>query len=374
MASNPFLKFAFNSKPSAQPKEKRPHVALAYEHMQEEFSKNPKQEENCRKIIKTEASDNCSATSIQPEAWGSTGVAGRVEGVAGRVEAVKEKKIASATGEASSTAHAVWETLKRTRNERKTATVEAFHEYLLYLKKGHSCFACLMAALMSVQTLDTTAMQAMKSFVEQAGEDITARLVADMDIEEVEVVVKRTNFYKTKAKNLQAIAKALVANGGDGQVPRRYQALVAFPGIGPKIAHLFLSLYLPPQQQSGICVDVHVNRVSARLRWTPEGSTPEGTRKMLQSKFERHEWEELTIVLIGFGQEVCLAKTPKCHACVLSNSCPSVVRVGRAPAGGGPCKKARRGAPKPKAIQAAPPDSSPPWPGRRTKGGGAAGF
>ena len=60
--------------------------------------------------------------------------------------------------------YAVWDVLKITRAERKAATVEAFHEYLIgHVKPKHGCFACLVSALLSVQTQDTTAMRVRKA-------------------------------------------------------------------------------------------------------------------------------------------------------------------------------------------------------------------
>lgn len=91
-------------------------------------------------------------------------------------------------------------------------------------------------------------------------------------------------------------------------------------------------------EPTGICVDVHVHRISERLGWVPEhvlgknGSprkkTPEDTRAALESWLPKDEWIEINPLLVGFGQLTCTPLRPKCHECPLARdgSCPSAFK------------------------------------------------
>jgi endonuclease-3 len=39
--------------------------------------------------------------------------------------------------------------------------------------------------------------------------------------------------------------------------------------------------------------------------------------------FAREQWTLLAHLLIEHGRQICIARTPKCEQCVLSDLCPS---------------------------------------------------
>jgi len=71
----------------------------------------------------------------------------------------------------------------------------------------------------------------------------------------------------------------------------------------------------------GIAVDVHVHRISNRLKWT-SSKTPEETMKQLQEWLPKELYMDINFVLVGFGQTICEAKKPKCGQCLITDSCP----------------------------------------------------
>lgn len=79
-------------------------------------------------------------------------------------------------------------------------------------------------------------------------------------------------------------------------------------------------------RNAGIGVDVHVHRVTNRLGWhKPPTTKPEETRLNLQSWLPVELHSDITLMLVGFGQTVCLPVKPRCGLCNLStlNLCPS---------------------------------------------------
>ena len=71
-------------------------------------------------------------------------------------------------------------------------------------------------------------------------------------------------------------------------------------------------------------VDTHVHRISNRIEWVKKPtSTPEDTRKSLQSWLPFELWSEVNHLMVGFGQTLCLPVGPMCHECLNRDICPS---------------------------------------------------
>eukprot|EP01053_Blabericola_migrator_P012583 Blabericola_migrator_1__12582@NODE_7_length_25668_cov_124_338502_g6_i0_p9_GENE_NODE_7_length_25668_cov_124_338502_g6_i0NODE_7_length_25668_cov_124_338502_g6_i0_p9_ORF_typecomplete_len314_score59_70HhHGPD/PF00730_25/2_1e34HHH/PF00633_23/1_5e07CheZ/PF04344_13/0_55CheZ/PF04344_13/2_5e02_NODE_7_length_25668_cov_124_338502_g6_i01489615837 len=62
-------------------------------------------------------------------------------------------------------------------------------------------------------------------------------------------------------------------------VPRTYKEVCSLPGIGPKMATLFMELAW--DECVGIAVDLHVHRIANRLQWVATKS-PEATKRALE--------------------------------------------------------------------------------------------
>ena len=85
--------------------------------------------------------------------------------------------------------------------------------------------------------------------------------LADASQEDVMEIIRTIGMYKTKSKNIIALARALCEKY-DGKVPEDYDALVALPGVGRKTANVVLAVGFGQQR---IAVDTHVFRVSHRI-------------------------------------------------------------------------------------------------------------
>jgi len=147
----------------------------------------------------------------------------------------------------------------------------------------------------------------------------TAEALAAAPLEDVEALVKTTGFFRNKARNIVAMAQALVADHG-GEVPRTMEELTKLPGVGRKTANVILGNAF--DRNEGIVVDTHVARLAARLGLTTE-TDPLKIEAALMPLFPRDEWTMLAHLLIAHGRTICDARKPKCGACGLNDVCPS---------------------------------------------------
>jgi len=119
--------------------------------------------------------------------------------------------------------------------------------------------------------------------------------------------------------NPAVMARALVANHG-GEVPNTMEELHALPGVGRKTANVVLGNAFGINV--GVTVDTHVARLSQRLRLTPHDD-PVKIERDLMPLFPQADWALLSHLLIFHGRQVCIARRPRCDACVLADLCPS---------------------------------------------------
>jgi endonuclease-3 len=143
--------------------------------------------------------------------------------------------------------------------------------------------------------------------------------LADARPDEVEEIIRSTGFFRNKTKNIIGFAQG-VTELHDGQVPRTMNALTALPGVGRKTANVILGNAFGIDE--GVVVDTHVKRISALLAFTEE-KTPEKVEGDLMGLFPEQRWTLLSHLLIFHGRQVCIARRPRCEACVTSHLCPS---------------------------------------------------
>lgn len=135
----------------------------------------------------------------------------------------------------------------------------------------------------------------------------------------VEALIRSTGFFRNKAANLVACARALVVHHG-GEVPRVMNDLIALPGVGRKTANVILgNAFAVP----GMVVDTHVGRVARRLGWA-QCQQPERVERELCTLLPRGRWTQTSHVLIWHGRRCCRAQTAHCSICPVQNRCPRV--------------------------------------------------
>ncbi len=171
----------------------------------------------------------------------------------------------------------------------------------------------LVATVLSAQTTDANVNAVVPALFEAypTPEDLAAANPAD-----VEAIVYSTGYYKTKARNIIALAGELV-DRFDGEVPRDLDALVTLPGVGRKTASVVLAeVWGDP----AIAVDTHVKRVSNRLGLVAS-SDPKKIEFALKDLYPPQEWAGISMRMIQFGRDVCDARNPRCWECPLADLC-----------------------------------------------------
>ncbi len=174
-------------------------------------------------------------------------------------------------------------------------------------------FTLVVAVALSAQATDKGVNKATKGLF--AAADTPEKMLA-LGEEGVAEHIKTIGLWRNKAKNVVALSKMLIEDF-DGDVPSTREDLVKLPGVGRKTANVVLNEAFG---QPTIAVDTHIFRVSNRTGLAP-GKTPDHVEAALErvtpETFKRgaHHW------LILHGRYVCVARTPKCWACVIRDLC-----------------------------------------------------
>ena len=165
-------------------------------------------------------------------------------------------------------------------------------------------FHVLIAAMLSSQTKDAKTAEAMTKLKAMPG-GLTAESVLTQSDASLAELIKSACFHNTKAKNIRKTASILQAKHAS-LVPSVLSDLLALPGVGPKMATLVLGCAFGNVSE-GICVDTHVHRICSLLGWgclaCESCQQPEHTRQALESWLPVELWGELTLCLVGLGQQ-----------------------------------------------------------------------
>lgn len=141
--------------------------------------------------------------------------------------------------------------------------------------------------------------------------------LAEVESDEVFEYIRSCSYPNNKAKHLVGMARMLVNDFG-GQVPDDIDELQKLPGVGRKTANVIASVVF---NKPAMAVDTHVFRVAARIGLSVNSKTPLETEKQLVEYFPgeliplAHHW------LILHGRYTCLARSPKCGKCGLTDLC-----------------------------------------------------
>jgi endonuclease-3 len=174
-------------------------------------------------------------------------------------------------------------------------------------------FTLLVAVVLSAQATDASVNRATPDLFRIAD---TPEKLAGIAVAELEAKIKTIGLYRSKAKNLVALAKKLVAEHG-GKVPEAREVLMALPGVGRKTANVVLNTAFG---QNTIGIDTHAFRVANRTGLAP-GKTPLEVElkleRLVPERYKRncHHW------LILHGRYVCKARRPECWRCLIADLC-----------------------------------------------------
>ncbi len=182
-------------------------------------------------------------------------------------------------------------------------------------------FELLVATILSAQCTDARVNMVTPALFAKYP---TAGALAQASQADVEDLIRSTGFFRNKARNLIAMAQALVERH-DGEVPADMDQLRVLPGVGRKTANVVLGNAFG--RNEGVTVDTHVTRLS-RLLGLTRHQDPVKIERDLMELVPRRDWTILSHLLIWHGRQVCIARRPQCGPCVLRDRCPSALPPG----------------------------------------------
>jgi endonuclease-3 len=177
-------------------------------------------------------------------------------------------------------------------------------------------FELLVATILSAQTTDVHVNKVTERLFKKYK---SISDYANVPLEELQKDISSINFYRNKAKNIQASAKMIIERF-NSKVPKSMDELLMLPGVARKTANIILSNAYKINE--GIAVDTHVRRLSQRLGLT-KNDDPLKIEKDLMEITPQEEWGNLSHLLILHGRNICQAKKPNHKDCVLFDICPS---------------------------------------------------
>ena len=180
--------------------------------------------------------------------------------------------------------------------------------------KYSSPYELLVAVILSAQCTDKRVNLVTPKLFEAFP---TAEVLANVVSDEVFQYIKSVSYPNNKAKHLVGMAKMLV-NDFKNEVPSDIDELQKMPGVGRKTANVIASVVY---NKPAMAVDTHVFRVSNRLGLTRNSKTPLATEKQLVKYIPENKIAKAHHWLILHGRYVCLARSPKCDECKLSDYC-----------------------------------------------------
>jgi len=176
-----------------------------------------------------------------------------------------------------------------------------------------SPFELLIAVILSAQATDVSVNKATGPLFKVAN---TPEKLYALGVEKLKQHIKTIGLFNTKAENVIKTCRLLM-DEHNSEVPQTREALERLPGVGRKTANVILNTAFG---HPTIAVDTHIFRVSNRTRLAPGKNVLQVENKLLKVvpevyKRDAHHW------LILHGRYVCVARKPRCGACVIEDLC-----------------------------------------------------
>lgn len=176
-----------------------------------------------------------------------------------------------------------------------------------------NAYTLVVAVALSAQATDAGVNKATCGLFQAA--DTPEKMLA-LGLEGVTEHIKTIGLFRQKAKNVIKLSQILVDDYG-GQVPNSRAALQALPGVGRKTANVVLNMWWHYPAQA---VDTHIFRVGNRSGICP-GKDVVAVERAIEDNIpvdfqqHAHHW------LILHGRYTCVARKPKCGACLIRDLC-----------------------------------------------------
>lgn len=179
--------------------------------------------------------------------------------------------------------------------------------------KFNSDFELLISVILSAQATDVSVNKATEKLYAKAN---TPETILALGVNGLKKYIKTIGLFNTKAENVIKTCRILVEEH-DSTVPQTREELEALPGVGRKTANVILNTAF---RQIAMAVDTHIFRVSNRTGIAPGKNVLEVEKRLIklvpeEFLLDAHHW------LILHGRYVCVARKPRCGACMIEDLC-----------------------------------------------------
>lgn len=174
----------------------------------------------------------------------------------------------------------------------------------------------LVATMLSAQTTD----KKVNEVTQEKGLFKKYRQVSDFAKARLEVLqneIRSLGFFRQKAKNIIAAAKA-IQDRYQGKMPDSIEEMITLPGVARKTANIVLNHVY--RKAEGIAVDTHMRQVAARFGMSKE-QDPEKIEQDLMKIFPKKEWLYVSYVFVDYNRDFKSNIKPQCEECYLKKIC-----------------------------------------------------
>ena len=196
------------------------------------------------------------------------------------------------------------EIFNRLRNENPNPTTELNY---------NNTFELLISVILSAQATDISVNKATAELYKIAN---TPTAIHALGVNKLKKYIRTIGLFNTKAENVFKTCAILIEQH-NSKVPANREALEALPGVGRKTANVILNTAF---RQIAMAVDTHIFRVSNRTGIGRGKNVLEVEKRLLklvpeEFLLDAHHW------LILHGRYTCLARKPRCSACIIEDLC-----------------------------------------------------
>ena len=176
-----------------------------------------------------------------------------------------------------------------------------------------NAYTLVVAVALSAQATDAGVNKATRALFQIADTPEKMLALGEQGLTEH---IKTIGLFRQKAKNVIKLSRILVEEYGS-EVPNSRAALQSLPGVGRKTANVVLNMWWHYPAQA---VDTHIFRLGNRSGIAP-GKTVDAVERAIEDNipvdFQRHahHW------MILHGRYHCVARKPKCGACLIRDLC-----------------------------------------------------
>jgi len=186
-------------------------------------------------------------------------------------------------------------------------------------------FRSLVQIILSQNTSSMNEAMAYEQLERTIG--VTPEALSKASVEDIAEAIRPAGMHNRRSRTLKQVAEAIIERYGGDITPilhRTYlearEELMGLPGVGMKTADVLLMF---EAGKAVIPVDRHISRIAGRLKLAPPKASYDDIRHALEASADPERYEDVHLLLIRFGREVCRARHPRCRDCFLNDLCPN---------------------------------------------------